>query len=249
VAVGLALATPGLAHAQGCPDDLPKSAAARRALAKEWFTQAQDAQARADEVEAVKAYACSFRIVPHAFTAYNLAKSAEKTGDLQQALQSYRNYLTLAPDAPERPEVERQIKQLEARIAHLDEPVGGRPRRAPVMEADAVARPNPHPRLRTEIIAGGAGVVALVGGIALNVIARGKANDCRTLWRMEMFAASSSACDSARAPAYASYALLGAGVAAVGAAAGLFFWERRNAARLDVALEPGGGALMLGGAF
>ena len=39
------------------------------------------AEAASDPVNALKAYQCSLKVVPHAFTAYNLARLAEKTGE------------------------------------------------------------------------------------------------------------------------------------------------------------------------
>src|SRR4051812_23325132 len=85
-----------------CPTEVPGSSTERRARAKEWFSRAEAAEAASDPIAAVKAYQCSLHMVPHAFTAFNLARLAEKTGDLELAIESYDAYLKLAPEAPDR---------------------------------------------------------------------------------------------------------------------------------------------------
>src|SRR5262245_17673804 len=118
----------GVARAQGnenCPDTPPESAKSRRALAKDWFTRAETAEQSGDQLGSIKAYACSLKMVPHAFTAYNLARVSEKAGDLELALGSYRSYLTMAPEAPDKADVERRIASLQTRIAAVRENTAG----------------------------------------------------------------------------------------------------------------------------
>src|SRR3954465_1662250 len=102
-------------HAEDCPDSPPADAAERRTLAKRWFTDAEEAERRHDEVAAVRAYQCSMRMVPHAFTAYNLAKVSEQTGDLELAVDSYHHYLALKTNAEDAAEISAHVALLEQR--------------------------------------------------------------------------------------------------------------------------------------
>jgi len=70
-------------------------------LAKEWCARAEAAESAGNDVEAVRAYACSMRMMAQASTVYSLARVAQRSGDVELALQSYRAYLTLKPDASE----------------------------------------------------------------------------------------------------------------------------------------------------
>ncbi len=107
------------AQTETCPTDIPAASQERRARAKEWFGRAEAAESAGEPIAAVKAYQCSLRMVPHAFTAFNLARLAEKTGDLELAAESYDAYLKLAPEAPDRAVVSGKIKILSDRIAEL----------------------------------------------------------------------------------------------------------------------------------
>jgi hypothetical protein len=263
----------GVAFAKDCPEDIPVSLKSRRALAKEWFSEGQAAQTRGDEVTAAKAFACSWRMVQHAFTAYNLARSAEKTGDLEQARQAYHNYLTLAPQAEERAEVETKIKALDRRIAKLEEPPEPKPSSsplaAPVSSAPAAppanvgartaapATPPPAGTITTgpaergsrrhtvaAAVLLGSSVVALAGAIVLNLMARQKMSDCRGLWAANMQSQSDAACDSARPLAYGSYSLFGAAAATAVVGGALFLWQPRLSETVGLALIPGGGAAL-----
>src|SRR4051794_23499675 len=106
----VALARPVAALAADCPPVPPPSLKDRRALAKEWFTRAESEELAGNDKSAVKAYACSFTMLPHPSTAYNLARAAERAGDLTVALSAHHDYLTLKPNASDRTEVEDRIK-------------------------------------------------------------------------------------------------------------------------------------------
>src|SRR6185295_14560682 len=77
------------ARAEDCPDNIPTASRERRAQAKEWFSRAEAADAANDPIGAVKAYQCSLKMVPHAFTAFNLGRLAERTGDLELAVDAF----------------------------------------------------------------------------------------------------------------------------------------------------------------
>ncbi len=115
-------------RAAECPTSSPDRTDERRALAKEWFARAEAAENAGNDVEAVKDYACSMKMVAHAFTAYNLGRVAERSGDLELALRSFKAYLTLKADAQDKDEVQAKITELETKINQVKESiVGGEP--------------------------------------------------------------------------------------------------------------------------
>ncbi len=225
-----------------CPESPPEDSRERRALAKKWFGVGEKADETDDQVGAVKAYECSFRMVPHAFTAFNLAKAAEKAGDLELAVDNYQRYLTLAPDAKDRADVEQRIAELKDRVAKLglgtavkaappdntakpapqvedgENPPGLAPAPRTQARADERAGPGLGARLGTlGWVVTGVGAAALVSGVLLNLSARGKMDDCRSLAKQGSLAAAGSACDDAKPRGYASYALIGLAAAALAA--------------------------------
>ena len=104
--VSLLLALAPAARAAECPATPPAALKDRRTLAKEWFSRAETEELGGDDKAAVKAYSCSFAMLPHPSTAYNLARAAERSGDQTLALSALRDYLTLKPTAADRPEIE-----------------------------------------------------------------------------------------------------------------------------------------------
>jgi tetratricopeptide (TPR) repeat protein len=119
---GLALLVPATVWAQAptdCPTEIPAASAQRRALAKDWFSRAESAEAANDPIGAVKAYQCSLRLVPHAFTAFNLGRLAERTGDLELAVESFNTYLKLSPEAQDKTDIEAKLASLNERIRSL----------------------------------------------------------------------------------------------------------------------------------
>jgi hypothetical protein len=111
------LLSPGLALAAECPETSPDDPQERRKLAKEWFSRGETAENDSNDADATRAYACSYKMVAHPYTAYNLARVAERANDSELALKMYKAYLTLKPDAQEREQVKAKIKDLEDKIA------------------------------------------------------------------------------------------------------------------------------------
>jgi predicted TPR repeat methyltransferase len=103
--------------------------ALRRSIAKEWFAKAEESEASGDRQAAIRRYACSLSLAPHPSTAYNLGTVAEKSGDLSAALDGFRTYLKLAPEATDRPAIEARIAALDARVAELRKEIA--PKAAP----------------------------------------------------------------------------------------------------------------------
>jgi hypothetical protein len=103
-------------------------------------------------------------------------------------------------------------------------------------------RPRPHPGV---YVLGGVAVGAVVGGILLNLGARGKMDECRRLARDGQTQAATDACDAARPRAYTSYALFAAaGAAAVADAVWLLISTRPPENRLTLVPLSDGASLM-----
>lgn len=256
---------PRVAGAADCPNP-PASLKDRRALAKEWFTRAETEELGADHAAATRAYACSFTMLPHPSTAYNLARAAERAGDLKLAISAHRDYLTLKPTASDRPETEERIKSLEEKVA-LGQGTPT-PAATPAVIAEPEPRPAPPPPQpprrkprrdepepqetgmgTTEWIIAGVGAAALVAGIVFNVGARSAMSDCRELAGGNNIGAARAACDRAKPYAYLSYGLFGAAGAAAILDLTLVLSKRPAVERVGVVLVPGGATVSAGGTF
>jgi tetratricopeptide (TPR) repeat protein len=251
----------GTAAAQDCPENIPASSRERRAIAKEWFSRAEAADGANDPISAVKAYQCSLKMVPHGFTAFNLGRLAEKTGDLELAVDAFSTYIKLTPEAPDRSDIEAKITALRQRIETLraEQVAPPPPPPKPTTEPPPDLKPAPpvEPQAKVEVpppapsrplqlapwIIGGVGVAALVSGVVLNLGARSKMDDCNALAKKGQIEAASTACDAAKPRAYASYALFGVAAAAVVADSLLLFLMHEptdEGTKISAAPLPGG---------
>jgi hypothetical protein len=243
VSFAILLFGPGAARAAECPESSPEDAQERRKFAKEWFSTAEAAENSGNDTEATRAYACSYKMVAHPFTAFNLARVAERSGDADLALKMYKAYLALKPDAKDREDVKSKIKALEEKLAAVKEAGTGagateatteattppvpppdvltpppEPKPAGVVERKP-AEPEPEPARPShaaEWIVGSVAVAALAGGIVTNLIARSKMSSCQADANSNLLATADSECNAARPMAYTSYVLFG--VAGVGIA-------------------------------
>ncbi len=247
------------AHAETCPEVPDDEVALRRSMAKEWFAKAEEAEAAGDRQGAIRRYACSLNLAPHPSTAYNLGTVAEKSGDLSMAVDGFRTYLKLAPEATDRPAIEARIMALEAKISDLRKDIAPKasaatattPAAAPAVAAagttaPAATAPTPPvtatrgaPSLdgsRGRHLAGwivGAGAVAALGtGVAFNLVARSKMSTCDSRWNATMSPSALDSCDQAKPFAYGSYALFGVAGAA-GAVSALLFFSRPDTTPAD----------------
>jgi hypothetical protein len=202
---GILLCGPSLALAAECPASSPEDPQERRRLAKEWFSTAEQAENSGNDTEAVRAYACSYKMVAHPFTAFNLGRVSERTGDNELALKMFKAYLTLKPDAPDAEDVKTRIQSIEAKIAAASAPatpetspeastpspgetptdsISPPPETSPP-PPEVARRPEPEPEPqgpRSRVLEwsiGGAAGVALVVGIGLNLAARTKMSNCQ----------------------------------------------------------------------
>jgi hypothetical protein len=217
------------ARAETCPEIPDTEAGLRRSMAKEWFAKAEEAEANGDKPGAVRRYSCSLNLTPHPSTAYNLGTVAEKSGDWSMAIEGFRAYLKLSPEAADRPTIEARVVALEAKLAELRKDLA--PKEAAPGEAASVpaaipastppvllAPPSPAPSDEAPHghhvggwISLATAVATAGGGVALNLIARSKMNQCARMWMETMADSALDRCDEAKPYAYGSYALFGVG--------------------------------------
>jgi tetratricopeptide (TPR) repeat protein len=278
-AVATALAavlSAGPVLAEECPDEIPEGSVDRRALAKKWFSRGEDAVATNDDVGALKAYQCSLKFIPHGFTAFNIAQIAERVGDLELAVASYKQYLILVPDAKDADEINRRLDALNQRLARVKRQTKTERPAAPVepppiVEPPPVAkeqpgttgagqateevseRPSRGPNYRTWAwVSYGGAAAFLVGALITNRVAQSKMDTCNSVFKWDdpsTRSAAESACADASALAYTSYVFFG--VAGVAAAVGTVF-VLRPTEDSEVAMTPlpeGGLAFRWGGRF
>lgn len=91
-------------------------AGAAEPSARELYERGTQAYRESRHDEAVALFRKAFEIEPHAELAYDLGRAQEAAGHLRSAVQSFREYLRLAPDAKDRTVVERRIENLERRF-------------------------------------------------------------------------------------------------------------------------------------
>jgi tetratricopeptide (TPR) repeat protein len=254
VLAGMLLLAPAAVRAAECPESSPEDPQERRRLAKEWFSTAETAENLGNDVEATRAYACSYKMVAHPFTAFNLARVAERSGENELSLKMYKAYLALKPDAQDKEEVKGRIQALEEKMATgqeapateptpptetaTEEPTPPpdvltpppEPKPADVVQTKPEPEPEPETRSRKlEWIIGGASVAALAGGIVTNLIARAKMDTCRTDAANNLLAKADDECNAARPMAYTSYALFGVAAAGIATDAVLLILRRSSA--------------------
>jgi tetratricopeptide (TPR) repeat protein len=86
------------------------------AQAKQRFTLGAQAYREARYKDAIELFIEANRLDPHADLIFNVGQAYEKSGDVPNALRSYREYLRLLPAASDRATVEASIKNLETRL-------------------------------------------------------------------------------------------------------------------------------------
>jgi tetratricopeptide (TPR) repeat protein len=98
--------------------DEPKSDKFARA-AREAFTQARAAEEAGKLPEALRLYRRAHAISPHPNCLYNIADLERRAGDIRAAIRAYEEYLALDPTAPDRGDVEKLVRELQAMPSKL----------------------------------------------------------------------------------------------------------------------------------
>jgi tetratricopeptide (TPR) repeat protein len=96
--------------------------AADRATARRAFERGSRLYQQARYAEAAAAFEEAYRAVPNAVVLYNLGQCYERLGELEKALNSYREYLRLVPKAEDREAVQTLIASLEGRLEAVKRP-------------------------------------------------------------------------------------------------------------------------------
>ncbi len=115
-----ALLTMSTAFAEQVRCTVHNNEAEQRQSARENFVRGQE-QANARNYQTALGYfECSFRNRAHPDTLYNIARAAEFTGDFRRALDAWRGYLRLNPDAEDRSQIEDRIRGLERSVREAE---------------------------------------------------------------------------------------------------------------------------------
>ena len=84
------------------------------------FRKAAEAEAKKDYREAIRQYRRAQEIAPHPNTVFNMAEAYRADKQWTSARKAYEEYLKLAPDAPDRGNVERLIREIGAMPGTLE---------------------------------------------------------------------------------------------------------------------------------
>jgi hypothetical protein len=236
---------PSAVRAAECPASSPEDPQERRKLAKEWFGIAEAAESAANDAEATRGYACSYKMVAHPFTAFNLGRVAQRSGDNELALKMFKAYLTLKPDAADKEDVKGRIKDIEEKMASAEsgtaataateggtEANADKPAEPPAEEltppppppppvVSRRAEPEPEseepPSRVLEWTVGGVAAAALVAGMVFNLASRSKMSSCEAnaTKTPPLLKTANEDCNAARPLAYTSYAMFGIAAAGV----------------------------------
>ena len=105
----LFLLFPVMCAAQGLGPDAPSGASQRYEIGKRHYRKGEFAKAAAE-------FKVALAMHPSPKLAFNWARSAERADKIEDAIEAYRRYLQLAPDAKDRAEVESLLPVLEERL-------------------------------------------------------------------------------------------------------------------------------------
>lgn len=244
----------------------PDAAAARQA--RKLHDQGSRHHQAGEYDRAIDKFKAGYELTSDPTFLFNIAVSYRKKGDCAEAARYYRDYLRLAKEVPDRPEVERRADEMErcaaaAKAAATEEPRPATPEGAPTDEppetpparaVDVDTGPSPDGTRRgrsrlVPILVGGAGVVMLGAGAALAITARMKYSDLEDSCAPD--------CDPSRWDGYDTRAtwgnvLLISGAVAV-AAGGYLWWRWRPgdepASSAAIAPVPGGAVVSASGSF
>jgi tetratricopeptide (TPR) repeat protein len=127
----LALAEAG-AHALGAPAAPPPSETTLEA--RSHFERGRALFAQERYLDAVSEFELGYRLRAQPLFLYNIAQAYRHAGRPEQAINFYERYLAQAPDAPERAEVERHLRDLRA-LRATPPPLSLAPQASPIQPA------------------------------------------------------------------------------------------------------------------
>lgn len=133
--VGLALAPAGVSAQSSLSD-------AQQQQLVELIEEGKQAYDRGEFESSLSLFRQAYDIYQHPDIVYRIALCYERLGEDQEAIKHYRQFLAEAPDAPERPRIEKTIEVIEARIAKSEIQITTNPPGAAVFvddEANGVA--------------------------------------------------------------------------------------------------------------
>jgi len=215
--------------------DAPRIAVQRYETARKLYSERQYA-------DAAREFLVAFEIMPQsAKLAYNAARCLERSQQPRRAVELYKRYLVLAPDASDHAAVQKVVAALER--LHPPEPEPElEPEPSVVAEAEAEADPEPKPsewRTPTGWGLAGAGVVGLAVGAVFLGQAAGTADEAESLTRRER--ANQDVQGELDGEQMIGWTGVGVGVTFVAAGVALLLWPESEPA---VALGPGGSVVM-----
>ncbi|WP_236519297.1 tetratricopeptide repeat protein [Sandaracinus amylolyticus] len=186
---------------------------------------------------------------------YNLARALEGAGDLEGALEAYRDYLEEAPDADDAPAVRARLESLERHVAEVRALEEERERlRREDRETPDPTPPSTPPSRGPDVVPwviAGSGAAVLIGGAVVGGLALARNNDAM---RAPTHAAAVEASQDADSLAIAANVLLITGglAALVGTIWGSIdlvsnAGEEQEGARVSLRIGPG--SLAIDGAF
>jgi len=224
------LALSGSAWAEECPRASSPDEA--RQLAGRAFSEGQTLFDAGNFRAALERFQCSYGLVPHHNTLYNMGECAESLDDLEGAIRYFRLYVETFPDIEGRAEVETRLRQLEARQAESHAPPTSEPNPQP--NPPRTVTPAMHMTLARRLawvtLGVGAGLAILGGGIYGGSISRnGDFQAANDDYLSDNFLSDEerSDLDSQRSAGQsmeaAGWALLGVGLASLAASIVLFF--------------------------
>jgi tetratricopeptide (TPR) repeat protein len=132
--------------------------------AKLHFERGEKLYALTRFTEALDEYQLAFDAKPIADFLFNIGQCYRNLADYDSAIFSYKKYLKLAPDAPNRARVEQLITELEAKQDHGETRRLGLERKRAPEPAPVAAAPAARPIYKTWWFWTGLGVVAAAGG-------------------------------------------------------------------------------------
>jgi len=158
--------------------------------ARRHFEAGSQAYAQRDYPRAEMEFRVAYAITKDPLLYYNIAQAQQHRGHIDEAIKSYKQYLAGVPDAEDRADVERTIRNLETRGTAPPPPVTKpEPRSAP---PPTKPKPEPEPptppsggetggRRTGAWVSAGVSVALLAIGVAMSGISSAKANEADSL--------------------------------------------------------------------